>query len=151
MIFMSGCRQGTYRALFPAMLCAAAHAQVPPTIPPATAPAAAYVRAVHTVTLPDVTTALSSSTRSANQTLHVLVGRSIFIKSVSRLKRVYVSNPVAIDSFPSSPTQIVVTAKTAGLSSLILWDEAGQSASYLVFSDLDVAQPAKGDSRGTAE
>ena len=93
--------------------------------------------------MPDVTTALSSSTRSANQTLHVLVGRSIFIKSVSRLKRVYVSNPVAVDSFPSSPTQIVVTAKTPGVSSLILWDEAGQSTSYLVFSDLDVASLQK--------
>ena len=33
-------------------------------------------------TLPDVTTALSSSTRSASQSLHVLVGRSIFIKSI---------------------------------------------------------------------
>ena len=87
------------------MLCAAAYAQGPPTIPAATAPAAAYVRAVHTSTMPDVTTALSSSTRSANQTLHVLVGRSIFIKTVSRLKRVYASNLVAVDSFPSSPTQ----------------------------------------------
>ncbi len=55
----------------------------------------------------------------------------------------YVSNPVAVDSFTSSPTQIVVTAKTAGLSSLILWDEAGESASYLVFSDLDVASLQK--------
>ncbi len=137
---MNVSRQGTYRALLPAMLCAAAaHAQAPPTIPAATAPTAAYVRAVHTAPLPDVTTTLSSSTRSASQTLHVLVGRSIFIKSASRLKRVYVSNPLAVDSFPSSPTQIVVTAKTPGLSSLILWDEAGQSATYLVFSDLDVA------------
>jgi pilus assembly protein CpaC len=67
------------------------------------------------------------------------VGRSIFIKSVSRLKRVYVSNPVAVDSFTATPTQIVITAKTPGVSSLILWDEAGQSATYLVFSDLDVA------------
>jgi pilus assembly protein CpaC len=81
---------------------------------------------------------LSSSTRSASQALHVLVGRAIFIHSISRLKRVYVSNPVAVDSFTSSPTQIVVTAKTPGVSSLILWDEVGQSASYLVFSDLDV-------------
>jgi pilus assembly protein CpaC len=143
LVFMNDCRQGTYRALLPVLLCAAAHAQGPPTIPATTAPAAAYVRAVHTITLPDVTTELSSSTRSANQTLHVLVGRSIFVKTASRLKRVYVSNPVAVDSFPSSPTQIVVTAKTPGLSSLILWDEAGQSASYLVFSDLDVASLQK--------
>jgi pilus assembly protein CpaC len=97
------------------------------------------VRPEYVATVPDATTALSSSTRSASQSLHVLVGRSIFIKSVSRLKRVYVSNPVAVDSFTATPTQIVITAKTPGVSSLILWDEAGQSATYLVFSDLDVA------------
>jgi pilus assembly protein CpaC len=33
----------------------------------------------------------------------------------------------------------VVTAKTPGVSSLILWDEAGESTTYLVFSDLDVS------------
>jgi pilus assembly protein CpaC len=143
LIVMNVCRRDTYRALLAALLCAAAHAQAPPSIPAATAPAATSVRAGRTITLPDVTTALSSSTRSASQTLHVLVGRSIFIKTASRLKRVYVSNPAAVDSFPSSPTQIVVTAKTPGLSSLILWDEAGQSASYLVFSDLDVASLQK--------
>jgi pilus assembly protein CpaC len=125
------------------MLLGAGQAQTPPTIPAATAPAVASVRAGHLAALPDATTALSSSTRSGNQPLHVLVGRSVFIKSVSRLKRVYVSNPVAVDSFTSSPTQIVVTAKLPGVSSLILWDEAGQSATYLVFSDLDVASLQK--------
>jgi pilus assembly protein CpaC len=38
---------------------------------------------------------------------------------------------------------IVVTAKTPGVSSLILWDEVGQSATYLIFSDLDVASLQK--------
>ena len=47
--------------------------------------------------------------------------------------------PVSLDSFTSSTRQIVVTAKAPGVSSLILWDQAGQSATYLVFSDLDVA------------
>ena len=55
--------------------------------------------------LPDASTALSSSTLSVSQSLHVLVGRSIFIKTVSRLKRVYVSNPLAVDSFTSTPSR----------------------------------------------
>jgi pilus assembly protein CpaC len=93
---------------------------------------------VHLAALPDATTTLSSSTRSASQLVHLLVGRAIFIKSTTRLKRVYVSNPLAIDSITSSPTQIVVTGKAPGVSSLILWDEAGQSVTYLVFCDLDV-------------
>jgi pilus assembly protein CpaC len=71
--------------------------------------------------------------------VHVLLGRSIMFETPRRLKRVYVSNPLVIDSFTASPTQIVVTAKVPGISSLILWDEAGQSQTFLVSSDTDVA------------
>jgi pilus assembly protein CpaC len=140
---MDSCCRGTYWAFVWVTLCAAGQAQSPPTIPAATVPAAASVRAMRVAALPDATSPLTSSTRSAGESLHILVGRSIFIKSMSRLKRVYVSNPIAVDSFTSSPTQIVVTAKTPGVSSLILWDEAGQSATYVVFSDLDVSSLQK--------
>jgi pilus assembly protein CpaC len=136
---MNGGWRSTYRGLVLAMLCAAGHGQTPPTVPPATAAAAVPVKAMHPTRLPDASSALISSTKSASQTLHVLVGRSIFVKSASRFKRVYVSNPEAVDSFTSTPTQIVVTAKAPGVSSLILWDEWGESTTYLLFSDLDVS------------
>jgi pilus assembly protein CpaC len=113
---------------------------VPPQstpLPAVTAPAVATTRSV--ALLPESDTPLPTSTEFASQPLHLLVGRSMFIKSVSRLKRVYVSNPAVIYSFTSTPHQIVVTAKDAGVSSLILWDEGGQSTTYLLFSDLDVA------------
>jgi len=71
--------------------------------------------------------------------VHLLLGRSTMFETPRRLKRVYVSNPLVIDSFTASPTQIVVTAKAPGISSLILWDEAGQSQTYLVSADTDVA------------
>jgi pilus assembly protein CpaC len=138
LILMNGCLRGTYRALVPVMLCGFIHAQTAAPAPAASAPAAASAAALHLATLPDATTALTSTTESASQPLHVLVGRSIFIKTLSRLKRVYVSDPLVVGSFTSSPTQIVVTAKTPGVSSLILWDEAGESETYLVSSDLDV-------------
>jgi pilus assembly protein CpaC len=72
-------------------------------------------------------------------TLHLVVGQSMFVNTVDRLRRVYISNPEVLDSVTSSPHQIVVTAKTAGVSSLILWDETGQAQAYEVASDLDVA------------
>jgi pilus assembly protein CpaC len=81
----------------------------------------------------------SSYANSDSQQMHVLVGRSLFINTLTRLKRVYVSNPAVIDSFTSNPSQIVVTAKSPGVSSLILWDESGQSQTYNVSSDIDVA------------
>ena len=89
--------------------------------------------------LPDAAAPLTSAApiRPAKQ-LHILVGRSLFINTASRLRRVYVSNPAVINSFTSSPSQIVVTAKSPGMSSLILWDEAGQSQTYTVSSDIEV-------------
>jgi pilus assembly protein CpaC len=136
---MNWCLRATYRALIGGVLLGASQAQTTPTVTERTSPASASVNAMHVATLPDVTTPLSSSTESASQPLHVVVGRSIFIRTLTRLRRVYVSNPLALDSFTSSTRQIVVTAKAPGVSSLILWDQAGNSTTYLVFSDLDVA------------
>src|SRR6202453_2683994 len=130
-------RKGRYRALAPLVLCGWMHAQTAATPPPEAATPS--LAGLHIAKLPDSTTALTSSTESASQSLHLRVGQSIFISTVSRLKRVYVSDPLVVDSFTSSPRQIVVTAKTPGVSSLILWDEAGNSATYWVSSDLNVA------------
>jgi pilus assembly protein CpaC len=135
---MNGCLTVTYRALFGAALLGTAQTQAPPPPPAAAAPVATSLRVVHLGQLPDTTATLSSSMRSASQPVRLLVGRSMFIKSTTRLKRIYVSNPLAVDSLTASPTEIVVTAKAPGVSSLILWDEAGQSVTYLIFSDLDV-------------
>src|SRR3984885_4446781 len=106
------------------MLCGSAVAQIAGGTSPAPTPSPS-IATLHITTLPDSNTALTSRAEFTSKSLHVLVGRSIFIKTLSRLKRVYVSNPVVIDSFTSTPTQIVVTAKTPGVSSLILWDESG--------------------------
>ncbi len=73
------------------------------------------------------------------QALHVLVGKSLVINLEQRLRRVLVSNPQAIEAVTVSPTQVVVTGKAPGASSLILWDETGQSQMLDVFVDQDVS------------
>ena len=73
------------------------------------------------------------------QTLHVLVGKSVLINLETRVRRVLVSNPAVIDATATSPTQLVVTAKTPGTSSLILWDQAGQSKMLDVLVDVDIS------------
>src|SRR3984893_12625682 len=138
-IAVSQIGKGIYRALAAVGLCSFMQAQTAATPPTAPAAAPSSLAALHIAKLPDATTALASSTFSASQPLHVLVGQSIFITTISRLKRVYVSDPLVVDSFTSSPRQIVVTAKTPGVSSLILWDQAGQSATFCVSSDLNGA------------
>lgn len=74
------------------------------------------------------------------QTLHVLVGKSVIINLEARLRRVLLSNPVVVEAVTTSPTQIVLTAKAAGSSSLILWDETGRSRMLDVLVDVDVSQ-----------
>jgi pilus assembly protein CpaC len=140
---MNGFSLGCCSALILATIFTLCQGQTRDATPGTAPPTPASVSGVQVGLLPDSTTELTSSTRSADQSLHVLVGRSIFVTTLSRLKRVYVSNPAVIDSFTSTPRQIVVTAKSPGLSSLILWDEFGQSETYLVSADLDVASLKK--------
>jgi pilus assembly protein CpaC len=75
---------------------------------------------------------------SETQTLHVLAGKSLVINLEARLKRVLVSNPAVIEAVATSPSQLVVTARGVGASSLILWDESGRSRMLDVLVDLDV-------------
>src|SRR5574341_908069 len=73
-----------------------------------------------------------------SQVLHIMVGRSVIINLQARLRRVLVSNPAVVDSVTTSPTQVVVTAKQAGTSSVVLWDESGESRILDVYCDVDV-------------
>ena len=70
--------------------------------------------------------------------LHVIVGHAIFIDTKTRLRRVYVADPAVINSVTLTPTEIIVTAMSPGISSLTLLDEAGQAQSYVVSSDIDI-------------
>jgi pilus assembly protein CpaC len=54
------------------------------------------------------------------------------------LKRVLTSNPAVIEALVTSPMQLVVEAKAAGKSSLILWDDSGSSRMLDVYADLDL-------------
>lgn len=75
---------------------------------------------------------------SGSELLHVTVGRTLFLTTAARLKRVYISNPSILASFTASPNEVLVTAKDAGVSSVVIWDELGHQTAYTVSSDLDI-------------
>jgi pilus assembly protein CpaC len=104
----------------------------------ATVPEVAAVSNIAVASIPGASGSISRVTSGAEM-LHVIVGHSLFLNTRSRLRRVYVADPAILNSVTLSPNQIVVTAMTSGISSLILLDEAGQAQSYVVSSDLDVA------------
>src|ERR1035437_5273993 len=73
------------------------------------------------------------------ETLHVLVGKSIVINVQTPLTRVLSSNPAAVETMATSPTQVVIEGKAAGASSLILCDASGRSQVFDVVTDIDIA------------
>ena len=77
-----------------------------------------------------------NSATSSDQ-LHITVGRSVMLTSVAPLRRIYVGNPVVLQTYTSGSSEIVLTAKTAGVSSMVLWDDAGGHRMYTVSADID--------------
>ena len=73
------------------------------------------------------------------QSVHIQVGRSIVLNTQSRLRRIVVSNPAILDTVTVSTTQVVVTAKAPGSSSLVLWDEKSNARILDVYADVDVS------------
>jgi len=63
----------------------------------------------------------------------------VVINVQAPLTRVLSSNPTAVETMATSPTQVVVEGKAAGASSLILWDESGGSQVLDVVVDVDIA------------
>jgi pilus assembly protein CpaC len=79
-----------------------------------------------------------SGTAAKEQSIHLVVGHLLFLNTKLRVSRVYIPNPLALDSYTAGPNQVVLTAKAIGLSSVVVWDENSQSQVYMVSSDMDV-------------
>lgn len=73
------------------------------------------------------------------ENIHIVVGHSLLIRTPSRVKRILTGNPAVIESVVTSPAELVITAKSPGSSSLMLWDETGRTRSLDVYADLDVS------------
>lgn len=111
-------------ALSTTPLAARAHFENAPGSPPLPAAGGSLSRAVAVVAVGDP--------------LHLVVGRSMFVNTKTRIRRVYVSNPKVLDSYTASPYQLVITAKGPGASTLVLWNESGESQAYQISADVDV-------------
>jgi pilus assembly protein CpaC len=88
---------------------------------------------------PPAQAVVAPQTSAETETVHILVGRSIIITMQARLRKIYVSNPDVIESTTTSPNEVVLTAKSAGSSNVVFWDEAGHSRMLEVSSDVDIA------------
>ena len=73
----------------------------------------------------------------ARDALQLVVGHALVLKLRTPLKRVYIGEPTMLQSFMPTTQELVLTAKVAGTSSLILWDMNGRSYNYTVSADSD--------------
>jgi len=74
---------------------------------------------------------------TASDVIHITVGRSVVLTSASPMRRIYVGNPAVLQTYTRGASEIVLTAKIAGVSSMVLWDETGGHRLYAVSADLD--------------
>ena len=70
-------------------------------------------------------------------TLHILAGQSLVLHSPVPMKRVFVGDPKVASAFNSSTTDLLVTGKDAGVTSLAVWDAGSHSQLYTISVDLD--------------
>jgi pilus assembly protein CpaC len=73
------------------------------------------------------------------ESLHIVTGRSLVVRTQARIKRLLTGDPTVIESVLTSPYEVVLTAKHTGGSSVVLWEEDGQSRLMEVSADLDVS------------
>ncbi len=71
------------------------------------------------------------------QKLHLVVGRSVVLHAKVPIKRVYIGDQNIVDSFTAANQELVLTAKAAGVSSLVMWDTFNRSHVYSVSVDMD--------------
>jgi pilus assembly protein CpaC len=77
---------------------------------------------------------------SVGQTLHVMMGHSLFFDAQAPLSRVYVDNPAVLESYAATPRQVVVSGLVPGIATIVLWDVKGANTAYSVVVDVDVAR-----------
>jgi len=66
------------------------------------------------------------------------VGRSLVLDRTADVGRISISNPEVVDAVAVTLREILVNAKAAGLSTLVIWSKAGERAMYMVTVERDL-------------
>ncbi len=66
------------------------------------------------------------------------IGRSVVLDRAADVTRISISNPDVVDAVAVTTREILVNAKAAGLSSLVVWSKNGERTMYAVTVDRDL-------------
>jgi len=72
------------------------------------------------------------------QEMKLTIGRSVVLDRSADVARISISNPEVVDAVAVTSREILVNAKSAGLSSLIIWSRAGERNMYAVTVERDL-------------
>lgn len=82
---------------------------------------------------------MHAQTAPSDETLQVVVGKSIVVNSPETLKRVSVTNSTIASAMIVSPNQVLIHGQTPGSVTLLLWDDQDRNRSYNLQVDVDAS------------
>jgi pilus assembly protein CpaC len=72
--------------------------------------------------------------------LNVVAGKSVVLKSMERVKRVSIADPAIANFVLTSPKEIYITGRTAGITNMTLWKEKGGYSIYDIEVGIDLSR-----------
>ncbi len=72
------------------------------------------------------------------EALHLLVGQSMVINLPERVTRVSIADPNVADALIVTPQEILLSGKSPGEVSLVIWKESGESQIFNISVDLNI-------------
>ncbi len=96
-------------------------------------------RAAFSRWLPAATLAVAvASGAPGTEEMKLSVGRSRVLDRTADVARISISNPEVVDAVAVTLREILVNAKAAGLSTLVIWSKAGERTMYMVTVERDL-------------
>ena len=72
--------------------------------------------------------------------LSVVAGKSVILKSVERVKRVSIADPAIANFVLTSPNEIYITGRSAGITNMTLWKDKGEYSIYDIEVGIDLSR-----------
>jgi pilus assembly protein CpaC len=72
--------------------------------------------------------------------IDVVAGKSVVLKSIERVKRVSIADPAIANFVLTSPKEIYITGRTAGITNMTLWQEKGGYSIYDIEVGIDLSR-----------
>jgi pilus assembly protein CpaC len=72
--------------------------------------------------------------------IDVVAGKSVVLKSIERVKRVSIADPAIANFVLTSPKEIYITGRTAGITNMTLWKEKGGYSIYDIEVGIDLSR-----------